>query len=409
MPRYAYTARDPRGVLMEGTAEGADSRAVAGMLAASGAIPIEIRATAAPRAEARWPGRRADRIGRDAVLLFSRQMHTLLKAGVPILSALKGLQESSEDPAFARVLADVRATLDQGRELSYALGLHGAAFNPFYVSMVQVGEYTGTLEQVFLRLFHHLDFEKFMREQVRAALRYPAIVVGAMAFALVIINVFVVPAFEKIFAGFRAELPLVTRALIGFSRWTVTYWPLLLATAVALVFAWRWYRRTPEGRRRWDALKLRTPVAGRLMLKATLARFARSFSLALSSGVPAVQALSTVAATVDNAFVADRIEGMRATVERGDSILRAAAAAGFFSPMVLQMVAVGEESGALDDLMAEVADMYQRDVEYDLKRLGAQIEPILIIFLGVLVLVLALGVFLPLWDLGSVALGRKGG
>ncbi|HWI15649.1 MAG TPA: type II secretion system F family protein, partial [Burkholderiales bacterium] len=259
MPNYAYTARDARGDLMRGVAEGADSSAVAGVLSASGIIPIEIRPAPAAREQRLLPWRRRSRVSRDAILLFSRQMYTLLKAGVPMLSALKGLSESAEDPQFARVLRDARATLDQGRELSYALGCHAAVFSPFFVSMVQVGEYTGTLEQVFLRLFHHLDFEKFMRDQVRAALRYPAFVLTAMAFALVIINVFVIPAFEKIFAGFRAELPLVTRALIGFSRWTITYWPLLLGIAVAAAIGFRWYVRTERGRLRWDEMKLRAP------------------------------------------------------------------------------------------------------------------------------------------------------
>jgi MSHA biogenesis protein MshG len=169
----------------------------------------------------------------------------------------------------------------------------------------------------------------------------------------------------------------------------------------------RQYVGTPGGRMAWDRLKLRIPIAGTIVLKATLARFARSFALAIRSGVPALQALTMVANTVENAFVARRIESMREGVERGESVLRTALAAGIFTPIVLQMVAVGEETGSLDDLMTDIADMYQREVEYDLKSLASQIEPILVVFLGVLVLILALGVFLPLWDLGTAALGKK--
>jgi MSHA biogenesis protein MshG len=252
-----------------------------------------------------------------------------------------------------------------------------------------------------------MDFEKFMRDQVRAATRYPTFVVAAMVIAFIIINIFVIPAFAKVYAGFKAELPAITKLLIAFSDFMVGYWPLLLALVVALVVGFRLYIRTAAGRLAWDEIKMRIPVAGGIVLKATLARFARSFSLAIRSGVPAVQALTMVAQTVDNGHVARKIEAMREGVERGESVLRAAMASGVFTPLVLQMVAVGEETGALDDLMTEIADMYQREVEYDLKNLAAQIEPILVVALGAMVLVLALGVFLPIWDLGNAALGKK--
>jgi len=229
-----------------------------------------------------------------------------------------------------------------------------------------------------------------------------------MAIAIVIINIFVIPAFAKIYQGYKAELPAITRGLIAFSNFMVEYWPVMLGALVAAIFAFRSYVATEAGRLRWDRFKLKIPVAGKIVLKATLARFARSFSLAVRSGVPAVQALVMVAHTVDNEYVAGRIDGMREGVERGESLLRTATASGIYTPIVLQMVAVGEESGALDDMMTEVADMYQREVEYELKTLSSQIEPILIIALGALVLLLALGVFLPMWDLGSAAMGKKG-
>jgi len=279
-------------------------------------------------------------------------------------------------------------------------------FSPFYIAMVFVGETTGMLEEIFLRLYNHLEFQEFMRTQVKTALRYPIFVIVAMVVAIVIINLFVIPAFAKVYAGFNAELPLLTRVLIGFSDFMVATWWLQAAILVAAFFAFRSYVSTEQGRYRWDRTKLRLPVAGKIVLKATMARFARSFSLSIRSGVPVIQALTLVAQTVDNAYVAKQIENMRDGVERGDSVLRTAASAGIFTPVVLQMVMVGEESGALDDMMQEIADIYQREVEYELKTLGAQIEPILIICLGVVVLILALGVFLPIWDLGQAAMRR---
>jgi MSHA biogenesis protein MshG len=271
-----------------------------------------------------------------------------------------------------------------------------------------VGEQTGTLEEIFLRLFHHLEFERYMREQVKSAVRYPLFVIGTMAIAIVVINIWVIPAFAKIYKGFKTELPAMTKVLIGFSNFMVEYWPFMLVALVGAIVGFRAYVNTRDGRLNWDRIKLGIPVAGKIVLRATLSRFARSFSLAIRSGVPAVQALTMVAHTVDNEHVAQRIDGMREGLERGESILRTAAAAGVFTPIVLQMVAVGEESGALDDMLGEVADMYQREVEYDLKSLSAQIEPILIVALGAMVLILALGVFLPIWDMGQAAMGKKG-
>ena len=260
---------------------------------------------------------------------------------------------------------------------------------------------TGQLEDVFLRMFHHIEFEKFMGEQVKSAIRYPSFVIAAMGIAMVIINLFVIPTFAKVYKNFNAELPLMTQILIGLSNFMVAWWPAMLVGAVVAIFGFRSWVRTRAGRLRWDEVKLKFPVAGKIILKATLARFARSFALASKSGVPVVQALTTVAQTVDNDYIARKIEKMREGVERGEAILRTAVVSGVFTPVVLQMLAVGEESGALDDMMQEVADMYQREVEYELKTLSSQIEPILIIALGGMVLVLALGVFLPMWDLGK--------
>jgi MSHA biogenesis protein MshG len=283
---------------------------------------------------------------------------------------------------------------------------HPDVFSAFYLSMVRVGEMTGRLEEVFLRLFEHLEFDRDMRERVKTALRYPTFVVIAMVAAMVVINIFVIPAFAKVFESFNTQLPLMTRILLATSNFTQNYWALLLGVAVAAFFGFRAWIKTVKGRYEWDRIKLRLPIAGKIIHKATMARFARSFSLSARSGVPIVQALTVVSQTVDNAFLTSRIEQMRDGVERGESILRTAVTAAVFTPVVLQMIAVGEESGSLDDLMDEIAQMYEREVDYELKTLSAQIEPILITFLGAMVLVLALGIFLPIWDLGKAALRR---
>ena len=409
MPNFAYKGRNSRGELVQGVLEGADTGGVAELLFNNGITPLEISAAKGPSKKTgeTWLDRLFEqKVGVMDVLLFSRHMYTLMKAGVPIMRSLAGLEESTQNKAFARVMGGLRDSLDAGRELSASLRRFPEVFSPFYVSMVRVGEMTGRLEEIFLRLFNHLEFDKHTREQVKAALRYPLFVIVAMAVALVIINLFVIPAFAKVYAGFHAELPMLTKVLIGFSNFMVRYWPLLLVTLVATVAGIRMYIRTTRGKYKWDRFKLRIPIVGSIIEKATLARFARSLALASQSGVPIIQALSVVSQVVDNDFIAQRIQQMRDGVERGESILRTAVTAGVFTPVVLQMIAVGEETGSIDELMQEIADMYDREVEYQIKNLSAQIEPILVIGIGIMVLVLALGVFLPIWDLGRVALHR---
>lgn len=409
MPNFAYKGRDAAGKLVEGVLDGQSAGGVADVLLGRGITPLsigEIKGKFASTAAIGEITLFKPKVEHVDILLFSRQLHTLLKAGVPIMRALAGLQESATNPSMRDVIGDVKESLEAGRELSVSLARHPKVFGSFYVSMVRVGEATGLLDEIFLRLFDHLEFERYMREQVKSALRYPMFVVLAMAVAIVVVNIFVIPAFAKVFQGFGAELPLMTRILLGFSNFMINWWPALLGGTVAAIFAFRAWTKTSRGRMQWEALTLRFPIAGKILRKAAMARFARSFALSTRSGVPVMQALSNSAQTVDNSYIAAKIEGMRDTVERGESVLRAAIASRFFTPVVLQMVSVGEESGALDDMMDEVGQMYQREVEYELKTLGQQIEPILIVCLGGLVLILALGIFLPMWDLGKVALKK---
>ena len=410
MPFFAYKGRNARGEMLQGVLEGIDSSAVASQLFATGITPVDIVEAKKPvpaGSKEGWVSALLERkVTSMDVQMFSRQLYTLLRSGVPIMRGLAGLQESATSKPFARIIGDLRESLDAGRELSSAMRRHPDVFDNFYLSMVRVGEMTGRLEDVFLRLFDHLEFDREMRQRVKSALRYPSFVIMAMIVAIVVVNIFVIPQFQKVFDSFHTQLPLVTRMLVGFSRFTVDYWPLIVATVVVAVVGARSYVGTETGRYEWDRRKLRLPIAGKIILKGTMARFARSFALASRSGVPIVQGLTTVSQTVDNAYLCARIEQMRDGVERGESILRTANAAGVFTPIVLQMIAVGEETGSLDDLMDEIAQMYEREVDYELKTLSAQIEPILIVFLGVLVTILALGIFLPIWDLGKAALSK---
>ena len=412
MNNFSYRGRDAEGKAVAGHLEGASATDVADALLARGITPLGIApfAAAGGSAFSLFGGAAIHvfkpKIEAMDVLLFTRQLHTLMRAGVPIMQALNGLRDSASNPALKEMLQSLRESLDSGRELSLSMARHPKIFSAFYLSMVRVGEMTGRLEEILLSLYHHLAFERFMREQVKSALRYPSFVIMAMAAAMVVVNIFVIPAFAQVFKGFGAELPLMTRILLGLSDFTVKWWPVLIGGTAAVAFAFKSWIATTVGRYWWDKTQLSIPIAGKIVRKATLARFAASFAMATRSGVPIIQALSNVAQTVDNAYISKKVEGMREGVERGESILRTANNAGVFTPVVLQMIAVGEESGALDEMMQEIAEMYQNEVQYELKTLSQQIEPILITMLGIMVLILALGIFLPIWDLGKVAMKK---
>jgi MSHA biogenesis protein MshG len=407
MPRFNYVGRTASGEKTQGILDADSATDCASSLLKSSITPTSIRETG------QTERRDAKNVGADLfapgikpidIQLFSRQLYTLMRSGVPILRSLSGLIESSTSVALAKVIRSLKESLEAGRDLSSAMRQHPEAFSPFYVAMVRVGEATGRLDEIFLQMFNHMEFERETRSRIKEALRYPSFVLIAMVVAVAIINVFVIPAFAKVYAGMGADLPLMTKVLMESSRLTIAYGWHLLALVVLAVFTFRIWSASGSGRLKWDRFKMRIPLTGTIVLKSTLARFARTLSLSLKSGIPAAQALSVVAEVTDNAWVASRVEQMRNGIERGESVLRTAQTAAVFNPVVLQMIAVGEETGSIDELMQEVADMYEREVDYEIKTLSARIEPLIIVAMGGIVLVLALGVFLPMWDLGKHAI-----
>lgn len=412
MAQFSYQARNREGLPVAGVMEAINPGAVAALLGEGGMTPVRIAPfvpeTGLDRQIRTLTARFEGRVPAEERMSFCRQMHTLLRSGVPITRALAALQESSTHRGFGEVLNLLRQRLESGRELSSAMQEHPRVFDGYFQSMVRVGETTGRLDEIFLRLFEHLEFDKEMNQRVKSATRYPMFVAAAIVGAMAIINIFVIPAFASVYKSFHAELPLMTRVLIAISSFTVDQWPLMvLALAVAVAGYWRWLG-TMNGRLRWDGWVLRIPVLGSVLNKALLARFTRSLALALRGGLQVTDALRAAMETVDNRHVRSRLEGMRASIDRGESVAAAARQTGVFTPIILQMISVGEESGTVDELLNEVALAYQSDVAYEVKTLSDAIEPLLILVLGIMVLILALGVFLPMWDLGRAALGPKG-
>lgn len=406
MPNYAYTARDAHGESVRGELEAATEALVADQLLRTGVTPITITAARSTSAGGETGFRfTRQRVSLEEIVMLARQLRTLTKAGVPILRGLQGLADTTSNATLAETLKDVHRQLQGGRELNAALARHPKVFSPLVVALVRVGENTGKLDEAFGHLADYLEVEKHTRERISAAVRYPMVVFLAIVVALAIMNIWVIPTFAEAFARFDAELPLMTRILMGSSSFFVSYWPWMLATLLAGVFAFRAWTRTPKGAVAWSGLLLRAPLTGNIVRKAVLGRFAQSMALTIRSGVPLIHALNVVAGVVDNAYVSKKVQSMRAGIEKGDSVSRTAASTGLFTPLVLQMLAVGEETGALDQLLQETAVHYQAEVEFELKRLSDAIEPIMITVIGVLVAVLALGVFLPLWDLSAAARG----
>jgi MSHA biogenesis protein MshG len=405
---FDYLGRDRGGKPVRGSVLAPDADAVAHELSARDITPVEIK-KAPPRLFARAAGGGSKKAARgrvtlDDLIFFCRQMHTLEKAGVPVMQALASLRRTATNPALGRVIEGLEEALDAGMDLTSAMRREPKVFPPLMIGMVQVGETTGRLSQVFENLYGYLERERDTRARIKQALRYPSFVVIAIGIALAILNIFVIPVFARVFAGFNAELPWATRLLIATSNYSVQYWPIMLAQIVGLVLAFRFAIATPRGRLAWDRIKLRLPVVGKILYQALLGRFARSLATTMRAGVPLVQGLRSVAEAADNAYLARHVTTMREGVERGETVMRTAAATGLFTPLVLQMLSVGEETGAVDNMLFEVAEYYDREVDFGLKNLSSAIEPILITFIGVIVLIMALGIFLPMWDLASVAL-----
>jgi MSHA biogenesis protein MshG len=401
MRLFTYRGRSPRGELVEGRLEAESADQIAVRLMGAGIIPIDIEPAGDADATLR---RLLLRIGvgkptNADLTMFSRQMHTITKAGVPLLRGIKGLQSTMHNELLRDTLADIVSSLESGRDLAEGFARHPAIFPPLYVNMVRVGEATGTLDTAFLRLCEYLAMEQDVHDRVQSAMRYPLIVLAVVGLAIGIISVKVIPSFEPIFKMLGNDIPLPTRLIMGASSLTRNYWWAMLLGFGLAAWLWRTYTATDTGRLRWHRARLRLPIVGKLLHEAILARVTRSLAICLAAGIPALQALGMIARTTGNDCIGEAIFRLRDLVERGESISRAAASTGLFPPLVVQMIAVGEETGDLPDLLAEVADHYRRDVDYQLQNLSAVIEPVLIVLVGGVVLVLALGVFLPMWNM----------
>ncbi|SHI05547.1 type II secretion system F family protein [Ferrimonas marina] len=406
MIQYQYRGRDSRGQLVTGELEANNATSAADQLMRRAIVVLELTPRKAGQQHS-WLNQLKRRVPLPVLMLFTRQMQSLTRSGVPLLQALNGLAESQHHPMMRDTLVELKEQLVAGRTLSAAMNDHPRVFSDMYVAMIHVGENTGKLDESFERLYRHLEREQDTRRQIASATRYPILVVAVITLALLVLNLLVIPKFADMFSKFNADLPWPTQVLISTSNFFVNYWYLMLLALLAAVLGWVWYTHTEAGGIRWDRWKLKLPLVGTLLQRASLSRFGRSLGMMLRGGVPVNQALQLVAAAVDNRFMHGRIVAMRRAIEGGDNLHRSARQSELFTPLVLQMLAVGEETGRTDELLDDLAEFYDREVEFELKSLTAKIEPILLVVVAGMVLVLALGIYLPMWDMFSAIQGGR--
>ena len=408
MPLFSYQARAKDGKKMQGELDAADINAVATQLKSLGVFPLNIT----EKKESKFDSLssmeisfgKKETITNGELVFLSRQLYTLTKANVPILQALKGLEASASSPGLQKVIGGLSRSLDEGVDLTTAMRRQDDVFPELFIGLVRIGETTGNLPGVFGDLSEYLLKEQETIKKIKSARRYPLIVLSVIAIGMIIVSVFVLPQFTAMFNSFNAELPLPTRILIGFSDFMINYWYICIAIPIAISIAAKKYISTESGKLKWHTKQLSLPLFGDLLMKATISRFAHSLAITGRAGVPMEQALGIIGPTVGNAYVEEKIKTMRLGVERGESISINIKRMNLFPPMVVQMISVGEDSGSLDEMVTEIADYYERELDYAVSLLTAAIEPVVIIFVAGLVLVLALGIFLPMISLlGSMA------
>lgn len=407
MTLFAYTARDRYRKSVRGELEGRGQGEVAEYLLNQGLTPITIAERRA--AVQRFAALRQQMAGRPQLvdlIFFCRQMYSICKGGLALHRGVRTLAQSMRHPKLRTALVDMRRYLEEGRALSEAMGAQKGIFPALMVNLVRVGEHTGRLDQAFAELQRNLELEHETRRRIKAAMRYPILVIVALGIALAIVTLFVIPVFAGVFANFGADLPWVTRALLATSSFAQNWWPVILAGIATASIATRSFLKTDHGAEWWGRWSLRIPLFGPVLLKATLARFSRTLAMCMRAGVVLDQAVNAVAAASDNRYFASRLAAMRERIAQGESLTAAARHAGLFTPLVMQMISTGEETGRLDEMLDEAGAFYEREVDYEIGMLSEYVEPVLLVCVSGLVLMLALGIFLPMWDLASVALKR---
>lgn len=399
MPVYEYKAINESGQQVTGTFEGANPNAVFEYLDKKNMVPVKVNAKKGGGGGMSFSFGKSKKISNVEKINFTKQLVTLLKAGVPIISCLEALAEQTTSPDFRRILDQVKDDVESGSSFSDALAKHPKLFDDLYVNSVKAGEAGGVLDQVLERIGSLMGYEAEIRQKVKGAIRYPIIVIVGIVIGFALLMTIVVPRFKDIFDQAGVDLPLPTRILLGISEFMQAYWFVLLGVLIGIIIGFRFYIKTPVGRKNWDAIKLKIPVFGKLFLKTAMSRFSHMFETLNKSGLPILQTMGIVSKTIGNVIVGEEIDKVGQGIEKGKGIAKPMQESKLFPPLVVRMIAVGEQSGSLDEMLKNVSEHYDNEVNYLIENLVGMIEPILTVTIGAMILLLALGIFLPMWDM----------
>ena len=403
MPIFKYRVRDKSGNSVVGTIDAPNIQGAGDQLYASGYLPIsieEVEETISLNLSELW--RRFQKVRIEELILFSQQFSALYKAGLPLLAGLESITEQVKNQIFRNILEEVRKQIEDGSTLHGAMSKYPEVFSTVYVNMIRAGETSGMLGEALDRFITLADRELRTQQRVKEATRYPKIVIFSLTIAFAVLVAFVIPRFATVFAQFKTPLPLPTRIMIGINDIFQNYWYLVLIMVFGIPILLRRYLKTEKGRTFWDRLKMRIPVFGPIFLKIALSRFAYTFVMLNRSGIPILQTLEITSTTINNIILSQSIEEISRNVREGRSLADAMRETGRFTPLVLQMVSVGESSGTLDSMLMRITEYYDIEVDNLIKKMSTYIEPILTLFLGVVVLFLALAVFLPWWNMAKL-------
>lgn len=402
MPNFRYRARDKFGKSVSGVMSGADRNVVASHLGGMGYVPVSIEESnelggGLPKIVEIFSG-----VTLADINVFTRQLLTLQKAGVPLLAGLSIIEKQTKNKLFKDKIKEILADIEHGLSLSDAISKHPRLFDEFYINMIKAGEASGLMEDILARLLEFGEKEADTKSKIKAAVRYPVITLMALAGAFVTVVTFVIPKFSAVFAQFKTTLPLPTRILLGLSFTMRHYWYIIVTILAVLVFLFVRYINTKKGRLRWDSFKLKVPIFGPLVSMFAMARFTRTMSILLKSGLPILQVLDMAARTSDNAVISMAVDNIAASVKEGKGISEPMRLSGVFPLMVVSMVAIGEDTGKVDELLMSVSEYYDQQSDYLVQNLTTMLEPAFVLVLGAMVLLMALAIFLPMWNLITV-------
>jgi len=396
---FTYKVKDERGKIHDGEMEATTSGAVAKALRDKGFIPIAVeeKTSSALQKEIRIPGL-TDRVKLKDVAVFSRQFATMINSGLSLLRALNILTAQTENKALAKIIGEVKTKVETGASLSEAMTEHPKAFSTLYVAMVKAGEVGGLLDETLLRLSDTIESQVELRQKIKSAMMYPIAVLGLVILIVTAMLIFIVPMFESLYADLGGELPAPTKMLLLVSQIITTYWWAAISVTFGSIYSFRRWIASDEGRARFDAIKLKLPIFGSLIHKTAIARFAHTMAALTRTGVPILQAMDIVAETAGNAVVSAAVLDVQASIKEGESLAGPLANHAVFPPMVVQMMAVGEETGALDTMLEKVGEFYDREVQAMVDGLTSLIEPLLIVVLGATVGGMLVALYLPMFN-----------